>query len=134
TLGFDAIGGGKMAGMMLSAIEEAAGRKGGEYSRYGSDTAKQVYIYGGLDTSPTVLNRNFGFAWSLGGWLLTPFMQRAGKDVVARMRKRVVDELTTTFASHYSTTISLADMLDPEQLHAYQRKGTGQKFLVNPAL
>lgn len=134
TLGFDAIGGGKLAGMILSAIEEAASRSAKEYSRYGSDSPKQVYIYGALDTSPTILNRNFGLSWDLGGWLLTPFMKRAGPEVVGRMRKRVADELTTTFASHYSNTISLAQMLDAETLHAYQRKGTGNKYLVNPTL
>lgn len=134
TLGFDAIGGGTLAGTILSAIEAASSRNATEYSRYGSDSPKQVYIYGALDTSPTILNRNFGLTWDLGGWLLTPFMKRAGAEVVGRMRKRVADELTTTFASHYSNTISLAQMLDADTLHAYQRKGTGNKYLVNPAL
>lgn len=134
TLGFDAIGGGTLAGTILSAIEAASSRNATEYSRYGSDSPKQVYIYGALDTGPTVLNRNFGLTWDLGGWLLTPFMKRAGAEVVGRMRKRVVDELTTTFASHYSNTISLAQMLDADTLQAYQRKGTGNKYLVNPTL
>lgn len=133
TLGFDATGGGKLASRMLSAMEVAASRTPGAYSRYGSTTFKQVYIYGGLDLGPTVLDRTFGFAWSLGGWLLFPFLQKAGPEVAARLRKRVVDELTTTFASHYTATIGLAEALNPEVLAAYQRKATGEKYLIDPS-
>ena len=113
-------------------MENAANRNPGEYSRYGSTTFKQVYIYGGLDLGPTVLNRTFGFSWSLGGWLLFPFLQKAGAEVAARLRKRVVDELTTTFASHYTATIGLAEALRPEVVAAYQRKATGEKYLIDP--
>lgn len=134
TLGFDAIGGGKLASQILRAMETAASRSMSSYSRYGSDTFKQVYIYGSLDTSPTVIHRTFGFAWSVGGWLLTPFLQKAGPEVVARMRQRVVDELKTTFASHYTATISLRDALKPEILAAYERKATGEKYLIDPSL
>lgn len=134
TLGFDAIGGGKLASQILRAMETAASRNMSSYSRYGSDTFKQVYIYGSLDTSPTVIHRTFGFAWSVGGWLLTPFLQKAGPEVVARMRQRVVDELKTTFASHYTATISLRDALKPEILAAYERKATGEKYLIDPSL
>lgn len=134
TLGFDAIGGGKLASQILRAMEAAASRSMSSYSRYGSDTFKQVYIYGSLDTSPTVIHRTFGFAWSVGGWLLTPFLQKAGPEVVARMRQRVVDELKTTFASHYTATISLRDALKPEILAAYERKATGEKYLIDPSL
>ena len=133
TLGFDATGGGKLASRMLSAMEVAAGRTPGAYSRYGSTTFKQVYIYGGLDLGPTILDRTFGFAWSLGGWLLFPFLQKAGPEVAARLRKRVVDELTTTFASHYSAAIGLAEALNPDVLTAYQRKATGEKYLIDPS-
>ena len=127
TLGFDAIGGGKLAGQILTAMENAANRNPGEYSRYGSTTFKQVYIYGALDLGPTSLNRTFGFSWSLSGWLLFPFLQKAGAEVAARLRKRVADELKTTFASHYTATIGLAEALTPDILMAYQRKATGEK-------
>lgn len=132
TLGFDAIGGGKLAGQILGAMEAAAVKRMTTYSRYGSDTFKQVYIYGGLDMAPTTLNRSFGFNWSLSGFLLTPFMAKAGPEVVARMRKRVVDELTTTFKSHYSHQISLVEALDPAVLAAYNAKRTGEKYLIRP--
>ena len=134
TIGFDAIGGGKLAGQILQAMETVASRRVTTYNRYGSDAFKQVYIYGGLDTGPTVINRTFGFAWNIGGWLLFPFMQKAGQEVAARMRQRVVDELGTTFASHYTKTISLVDALQPEILAAYERKSTGEKYLIDPSL
>ena len=105
TLGFDATGGGnegKLAGQILSAMETAANRNMKEYSRYGSDTYKQVYIYGGLDPTPTVLNRSYGLNWGLGGWLLTPFIAKAGNEIFQKMRQRVADEITTTFASNYT--------------------------------
>jgi NADPH:quinone reductase-like Zn-dependent oxidoreductase len=133
TLGFDAIGGGPLAGQILQAMETVANRSVTTYNRYGSSTPKQVYIYGALDTGPTVIRRTFGFSWNVGGWLLSPFLQKAGQEVVARMRQRVVDELTTTFASHYTSTISLADMLQPDILAAYERKSTGEKYLVDPS-
>jgi NADPH:quinone reductase len=132
TLGFDAIGGGKLAGQILGAMEAAAVKRMKTYSRYGSDTFKQMYIYGGLDVGPTTMTRNFGLSWSLSGFLLTPFMAKAGPEVVARMRKRVVDELTTTFKSHYSHQISLTEALDPKILAAYNAKRTGEKYLIRP--
>lgn len=132
TLGFDAIGGGKLSSQILGAMEAAAVKRMKTYSRYGSDTFKQMYIYGGLDTGPTTMNRNFGFSWSLSGFLLTPFMTKAGPETVARMRKRVVDELTTTFKSHYSHRISLIEALDPAVLTAYNAKRTGEKYLIVP--
>lgn len=134
TVGFDAIGGGPLAGQVLQAMESVASRSVTGYNGYGSSTPKQVYIYGALDTGPTVIHRTFGFSWNVGGWLLSPFLQKAGRDVVARMRQRVVDELTTTFASHYTRTISLADMLRPDILAAYERKSTGEKYLVDPSM
>jgi len=134
TIAFDAIGGGKLAGQILQAMEAAANRNITTYNRYGSGTFKQVYIYGGLDTSPTIINRTFGFAWSVSGWLLTPFLQKAGPEVAARMRQRVADELKTTFASHYTKTISLRDALDVDTLRAYERKATGEKYLIDPTL
>jgi NADPH:quinone reductase len=133
TVAFDAIGGGKLGSDIVQAMEAAAVRNMTEYSRYGSDAFKQLYIYGALDLAPTVLNRlAFGFQWSVSGWLLTPFMAKAGREVVARMRQRVVDELTTTFASGYTATIGLAEALNPDVLRGYERKATGEKYLIDP--
>lgn len=132
TIGFDAIGGGKLSGQILAAMEAAAVKRMTSYSRYGSDSFKQMYIYGGLDMGPTQLTRSFGFSWSLSGFLLTPFLQRAGAEVTGRMRQRVADELTTTFKSHYSNEISLLDTLKLDVLQAYNAKRTGEKYLIRP--
>jgi NADPH2:quinone reductase len=133
TLAFDATGGGTLASQILNGMEQAASSTDGAgYSRYGSTVHKQVYIYGGLDTGPTTLTRNFGMAWGIGGWLLTPFLIGAGAEVVARLRARVAAELTTTFASAYTREVSLAGMLRPEAFNAYDKRATGEKFLVTP--
>lgn len=130
-IGFDPIGGGTLAGQILAAMEAAASR-GAAFSRYGSSEAKKVYIYGALDIGPTVLNRAFGLTWDLAGWLLTPFMMKAGMEVVGRMRARVAKDLTTTFASHYSMRGSLEDMLTKEAVSVYNARRTGEKYLVVP--
>jgi NADPH2:quinone reductase len=132
TLAFDATRGGRLVGQILSAMEIALNRSAKEYSRYGSSTHKQVYVYGRLDPSPTELVGDFGMAWGIGGWLLPPFLQRAGGEVVARMRARVAAEIKTTFASHYTAEISLARALDVETLKAYGRQATGEKYLMIP--
>ncbi|OBG58305.1 zinc-binding dehydrogenase [Mycobacterium sp. E3339] len=132
TLAFDATGGGTLASQILNGMEEAANSTAAQYSRYGSSVHKQVYIYGALDTGPTVLNRNFGMAWGVGGWLLTPFLQSAGAETIRRLRARVAAELTTTFASSYTREVSLAGMLKPEAFNAYLKRATGEKFLVTP--
>ena len=135
TLGFDATGGGndgKLAGQILSAMEIAANKTAKEYSRYGSDTFKQVYIYGGLDQSPTILNRSFGMQWALGGWLLTPMIGKIGMEKFQQMRERVAKEIKTTFASHYTQEISFEEMLQPETIKAYAKQATGEKYLVTP--
>ena len=133
TIGFDATGGGKLAGQVLTAMEAAAVKRMTTYSRYGSDTFKQVYIYGALDLSPTIFSaRSFGLTWSLSGFLLTPFLQKAGMETNMRLRKRVVDELTTTFKSHYSHEISLTDALSLDVAQAYNAKRTGEKYLIKP--
>ncbi len=132
TLAFDATGGGTLASQILNGMEEAASATAAEYSRYGSNVHKQVYIYGGLDTSPTILTRNFGMAWGIGGWLLTPFLAGAGAETIGRLRARVAAELTTTFASSYTREVSLAGMLQPDAFHEYIRRATGEKFLVTP--
>lgn len=130
-LGFDPIGGGTLAGQILAAMESSASR-GAAFSRYGSSTPKKVYIYGALDLGPTILNRAFGLTWDLGGWLLTPFMAKAGMDTVGRMRARVARDLTTTFASHYKAEVSLEGMLDQAAVAEYNARRTGEKYLVVP--
>ncbi len=132
TIAFDATGGGKLGGQILACMEAALDRTETEYSRYGSTTHKQVYLYGGLDPSPTEFVRNFGMDWSMGGWLLTPFMQKVGPEATQRLRARVAAELTTTFASRYVGEISLTEMLQPEIIAAYAKRSTGEKYLVNP--
>jgi len=133
TLAFDAIGGGKLAGQILTGMEVAASAKEGGYSRYGSSTHKQVYIYGGLDPSPTQLNRTFGMAWGIGGWLVSPFLQRIGPEASQRLRDRVASDLLSTFASSYTAQISLAEALQPDTVKAYARVATGEKYLIRPA-
>ena len=135
TLAFDATGGGnggKLPGQILAAMEIAANKTAKEYSRYGSDIYKQVYIYGGLDQSPTILNRSFGMQWGLGGWLLTPMIGRIGMERFGQMRARVAAEINTTFASHYTQEISFEEMLQPDVIKAYAKQATGEKFLVVP--
>jgi NADPH:quinone reductase-like Zn-dependent oxidoreductase len=132
TIAFDAIGGGKLAGQILTAMEIAINKTAKEYSRYGSSVHKQVYIYGGLDTGPIEIVRNFGQAWGVGGWLLTPFLQKIGRPEQTRLRERVVNSLKTTFASHYTRTISLTEVLDLKNIAVYNKRATGEKFLINP--
>jgi NADPH:quinone reductase-like Zn-dependent oxidoreductase len=133
TLGFDATGGGPLAGQILTAIETAVNRKATTYSRYGSSVHKQVYIYGSLDTRPTTFVRRFGLAWGMGGWLLMPFLARIGEAAAGRLRQRVMDELKTTFASHYTAEIGLTELLHPTVAAEYGKRATGRKFLINPA-
>jgi NADPH:quinone reductase len=130
-IGFDPIGGGTLAGQILTAMEAAASR-GAAFSRYGSSEPKKVYIYGALDLGPTILNRAFGLTWDLAGWLLTPFMMKAGMEVVGRMRARVMKDLTTTFASHYARKGNLEDMLTKDAVSMYNARRTGEKYLVVP--
>jgi NADPH:quinone reductase-like Zn-dependent oxidoreductase len=132
TLAFDAIGGGKLVGQILTCMETAINKTAKVYSRYGSSVQKQVYIYGGLDTRPTELNRAFGMAWGIGGWLLTPFLMKIGAAEGAKLRQRVVDELKTTFASHYTQVVSLQETLQLNHIAVYARRATGEKYLINP--
>lgn len=134
TLAFDAIGGGNLASQILTAMEVSISQKATEYSRYGSNVMKQVYIYGGLDRNPTILNRSFGLVWSVGGWLLTPFIGRMGPERFMQLRKRVADEISTTFASHYTKEVSLAGALSEDAIKAYTKQATGEKYLIKPQL
>ena len=132
TLAFDAIGGGRQVGDILSCMEAVASQSMTQYSVYGSDTHKQVYIYGSLDRSPTTLVRSFGFSWSVGGFLLIPFLQKISPQQHIKMRARIASEITTTFASHYSHSASLAELLSLEALAVYGAQATGQKYLLTP--
>jgi len=132
TLAFDALGGGTLASQILTAMEIAAVKAMPGYSRYGSSVHKQVYIYGGLDMRPTELRRSFGTAWGVGGWLLFPFLQKLGPEKAAKLRERVVAELKTTFASHYAHVVSLQEALQIPNVQAYNRRATGEKFLIAP--
>lgn len=132
TIAFDAVGGGPLAGQILDAMEAAFSRDAEGYNRYGSGVMKQVYIYGTLNPAATTFDR-IGYAWKIDGWLLTFFMQKIGAEAMARMGDRIVDDCRTTFASRYGATISLADALKPEIAAAYERKGTGGKYLIDPS-
>ena len=132
TIAFDAIGGGRLAGQILAGMEAAIARTATEYSRYGSSVHKQVYVYGGLDTGPTEIQRSFGMTWGVGGWLLFPFLQRIGTEATDRLKQRVVSELHTTFASHYARTLSLREVLSVEAINAYGARNTGVKMLIDP--
>jgi hypothetical protein len=133
TIAFDAVGGGSLASQILTCMEAASSASMADYSRYGSTTHKQVYIYGGLDTSPTVLTRSFGFAWAIGGWLVSSFLQGVSPGEFQALRQRVVSGLESTFASTYTKDVSLAGALQPDALAGYTKKATGEKYLVTPA-
>ena len=132
TLAFDAVGGGKLASQILTSMEAAAAATAKSYSPYGSTTHKQVYIYGALDRGATVLTRNYGMAWGVGGWLLTPFLQRVGPQRTLELQMRVASEIKTTFASTYTAEVSLAEALTVEAIASYGRQATGTKYLLNP--
>lgn len=131
TLAFDATGGGDLANSILSCMEQAAAA-GQAYNRYGSDTFKQLYIYGRLDLSPVVLTAAYGFSWSIGGWLLTPFLQKIGIERMKALQQRVADEITTTFASQYAGRLSLPEALQAQNINTYARRATGEKYLITP--
>ncbi len=132
TIAFDAIGGGKLAGQILTCMEIAANKTAKVYSRYGSSVHKQVYVYGSLDPRPMELNRAFGMAWGIGGWLLFPFLMKIGQADGAKLRARVIAELKTTFASHYTQVVSLQEALQLSNIAIYGKRATGEKFLINP--
>jgi len=132
TIAFDATGGGKLSSQILTAMEVAANKTADGHSIYGSTTYKQVYIYGGLDRSATILNRAFGMSWGLGGWLLTPFIGKVGMEKFGELRQRVANEIKTTFDSHYTQEISLAEVLSADAINAYSKQATGEKFLIKP--
>ncbi|MEP6860277.1 MAG: zinc-binding dehydrogenase [Deltaproteobacteria bacterium] len=133
TIAFDAIGGGTLASQILTAMEHAANRTAKTYSRYGSATHKQVYIYGSLDVRPTTLDRTFGLSWGVAGWLVLPTLLKLGPEAGGKLRDRVLAELTTTFASHYTATISLREAITPDVIQRYAKRATGEKYLIDPS-
>ncbi len=132
TIAFDAVGGGRLASQILTGMEAAASASAGAYSRYGSTVHKQVYIYGSLDRGPTELARSYGMAWGVGGWLVTPFLQKIGPARAAQLRDQVAAGLTTTFASSYTALVSLPGALSLEAIADYGRQATGSKYLIMP--
>jgi len=132
TIAFDATGGGPLAGQILGCMEAALVRTATVYSRYGTSTHKQVYLYGGLDTRPTEFRRNFGMAWGMGGWLLFPFLQKIGPAAAQVLKQRVAAELKTTFASRYAGELSLPEVLTLGAIARYNQRATGEKYLIAP--
>lgn len=133
TLAFDATGGGSLASQILTCMEVALSRSQTEFNRYGSETHKQVYLYGGLERSRTTLDRTYGMAWGIGGWLLPPFLKRIGPEAAQRLRERVASEIRSTFASAYTREVSLAEALSLVSIQDYGRQATGEKFLIDPS-
>jgi NADPH2:quinone reductase len=134
TLGFDATGGGRLTSQILAAMEEASSRGAEGYSRYGSTVHKQVYVYGSLEPGPTVLDRTYGMAWGVGGWLRTNFLAEAGPEKAQALKARVAAEIKTTFASSYTAVVSLEEALSPAAIGVYGKRATGKKYLIDPTL
>lgn len=132
TIAFDAIGGGTLANRILDCMERAISRDAKGFNRYGSTVHKQVYLYGALDPGPVEIRRSFGMAWGIGGWLMPTFLERIGPAAAQRLRERVVAGLTTTFVSTYSKQVSLAEMLQPDEIAVYGKRSTGAKYLILP--
>lgn len=132
TIAFDAVGGGPLAGQILAAMEAALVATSPPRGPYGSPVHKQVYIYGRLDLSATTMPPSVGMAWGIGGWLLPYHLTRVGPEETQTLRDRVAHEITTTFASAYTSEISLAEALDPDVIRRYHRAATGEKYLLRP--
>lgn len=133
-MAFDPIRGGTLANQIIVAMERAAKRANADapFTIYGSNIPKRLYVYGVLDFAPLMLSPGTDFAWQMGGWLLPNFLQSAGTDVMGRMRTRIQAELTTTFSSHYTARIGLAELLKPGVVKDYIAARTGQKYLLRP--
>ena len=132
TLAFDAIGGGELVSDILTAMEAVGSKDAEGFNTYGSDANKQVYIYGGLDFSPTILNRAYGMTWGIGGWLLMRFLGKLAPEKVGALHHRVANEINTTFKSDFTDVLSLEEALQPEKIAQYNAKKTGEKYLINP--
>lgn len=134
TIAFDAIGGGELASDILSSMERVLSKDAVGLNTYGSEQLKQVYLYGGLDVSPTLLNRSYGMCWAVGGFLLPHFLKRVGFEKAGELQARVANEIKTTFASSYTQVLSFEEAMTPENIAKYVAKKTGEKYLINPTL
>ena len=132
TLAFDAIGAGDMADTLLASMERALSRNASGLNTYGSDQHKQVYIYGRLAQGPVTLGQSYGMHWGVGGWLLTPFLQKIGMEKMGELQARVANEIKTTFSSNITDTLSLSEAIDPANIARYMPKKTGEKYLIKP--
>ena len=132
TISFDPIGGGQLSSDILNCMEAAITADVEEYNVYGSSTFKQAYIYGALNRGPITLNRNFGFAWGVNGFLLFNALAKLGTETVMSMRERVAEEITTTFASSYTHEVTLQEALQLQSIAAYGKQATGEKYLITP--
>ena len=131
---FDAIGGGALAGQILSCMEAAITRSAGEYQPLRlHDPQAGVHLRRCSTPVPTLLKRNFGVAWGVGGWLLMPFLQKIGPEAAQKLRMRVVAELKTTFASHYTREVRSPKRCSLGEIAVYGRRATGEKYLINPS-
>jgi NADPH:quinone reductase len=130
--GFDAIGGGDMAGRVIAAMERAASQSG-PFSRYGSAQRKHLFVYGRLDLSPMVIPPSIGFSWDMSAWLLFPFLDEIGPAASRALSERVIAGIDTTFASHFSQRLSLAGVLERDAALAINARRTGEKALILPA-
>jgi NADPH:quinone reductase-like Zn-dependent oxidoreductase len=132
TLAFDAIGGGEIVSDILTAMEQSGSKDAVGFNTYGSEANKQVYIYGGLDFSPSTLNRAYGMTWGIGGWLLMRFLSKLKPEQVGQLQKRVADEIQTTFACSFTDELTFEQAMTPEIVLQYNAKKTGEKYLINP--
>lgn len=134
TLAFDAIGGGELVSQILTAMENVGSKDAKGLNTYGSASNKQVYIYGGLDFSPTLLNRAYGMTWGIGGWLLMRFLPRLTPERIGQLQKQVADEIKTTFATTFTDELSFEQAMTPAIINQYNAKKTGEKYFINPTI
>ena len=134
TVAFDAIGGGELAGQLLNAMHNVFSDDRGNLPTLNTGLRKQLYIYGGLDRSPTVIKRSFGLDWGIDGFLLDTYLREMGRTEIERLRNIVASNLTTIFASSYEEEISMTEALNAEALIRMSELRTGGKYLLNPSL
>jgi NADPH:quinone reductase-like Zn-dependent oxidoreductase len=132
TLAFDAIGGGEIVSDILTAMEQSGSKDAVGFNTYGSESNKQVYIYGGLDFSPSILNRAYGMTWGIGGWLLMRFLAKLQPQQILKLQQQVANEITTTFACTFTEELSFEQAMTPAIVLQYNAKKTGGKYLINP--
>ena len=72
-------------------------------------------------------------AYGIGGWLVFPFLNKIGPAATQKLKQRVAAELKTTFVSRYAAEISLREALQLDTIAVYNKRATGEKYLINPA-